>query len=328
MGFFDALSNPLEWIVEQLFMALYQALDTLLNFMMDNTEPELFFSNNADGSRSNFFLQQYGLMIEIGVYVTVPLVICATISALMKGGMRQVLHTYLVGLPVSMLGAVAALVFANLAQLINQNIVEYFDDSMQSNMQQYVDGIEGFVDVAQNFGGFLMFGGILAIAIILAVFALVVELIAREITIYTTMLFMPLAFAAYVWPATRKWLLNMIELVLAMIFSKAIMVSVLSLGFAAVLSGLGGGSEADEAVTMGRQVAALGLGALLLFTAAFAMPVLVNFALAPNSAPPLDRKGVQNANPWNSNRAFSRSQYVSTVKTTFKRPGQSNNLRG
>jgi hypothetical protein len=66
-----------------------------------------------------------------------------------------------------------------------------------------------------------------------------IELLMRETAVYVIVLMLPLAFAAFVWPARRIWAVRTIELLGALILSKFAIVAVLSLGGAALGSALG-----------------------------------------------------------------------------------------
>ena len=58
-------------------------------------------------------------------------------------------------------------------------------------------------------------------------------MLIREAAVYVVVLMLPLAFAAFVWPARRIWAIRMVELLTALILSKFAVVAVLSLAGAA-----------------------------------------------------------------------------------------------
>src|SRR5262249_38671170 len=61
-----------------------------------------------------------------------------------------------------------------------------------------------------------------------------VELLIRSAAVYVVVLMLPLFFAALVWPARKIWAVRAIELLVALILSKFVIVAVLSLGGAAL----------------------------------------------------------------------------------------------
>ena len=64
--------------------------------------------------------------------------------------------------------------------------------------------------------------------------ALWVEMLIREIAVYVIVAMLPLAFAAMVWPARRVWAIRALEVLIALILSKMLIVAVLALGTAAL----------------------------------------------------------------------------------------------
>jgi hypothetical protein len=77
--------------------------------------------------------------------------------------------------------------------------------------------------------------------------ALAVEMLIREAAVYIVVLMLPLAFAALIWPARRSWAVRLIELLVALILSKFVIVAVLSLAGAAY--GTSGSPSATRLLT-------------------------------------------------------------------------------
>src|SRR5205085_8600478 len=83
--------------------------------------------------------------------------------------------------------------------------------------------------------GIPLFGVFLG-AIILAIgaFVLWLEMIIRDAAIYICVFFLPLTFVAMIWPATSRWARRLVELLVAIILAKFVIVSILSLASAAI----------------------------------------------------------------------------------------------
>jgi hypothetical protein len=76
-----------------------------------------------------------------------------------------------------------------------------------------------------------------------------IELVVREAAVYVIVLMLPLAFAAFVWPARRIWAIRAVELLVALILSKLVIVAILYLGAAALAQlGHGGGGALTAAL--------------------------------------------------------------------------------
>jgi hypothetical protein len=63
------------------------------------------------------------------------------------------------------------------------------------------------------------------------------ELILRAGVVYVAMMFLPLFLATMIWPATSGWVRRLVQLIVAAILSKLVIVATLSLGLSALASG-------------------------------------------------------------------------------------------
>ncbi|HEX3686822.1 MAG TPA: hypothetical protein VHU60_04495, partial [Gaiellaceae bacterium] len=93
-------------------------------------------------------------------------------------------------------------------------------------------------------------------AIILAVgaFVLWLEMVIRDAAIYIALFFLPLTFVAMIWPATSRLARRLVELLVAVIFAKFVIVSIISLASAAITNTTlvqGGGSNEFERMIAG-----------------------------------------------------------------------------
>ncbi len=75
---------------------------------------------------------------------------------------------------------------------------------------------------------------LVAVLTVTGAIALWIELVVREAAVYVIVLMLPLFFAALVWPARRVWAARAVELLIALILSKFVIVAVLALGGAAM----------------------------------------------------------------------------------------------
>jgi hypothetical protein len=115
----------------------------------------------------------------------------------------------------------------------------------------------------------VLMGGL---AVVFGAFLLWVELLIRSAAIYVAVLFLPLALASLAWPAIAHWCRRLVDTLVALILSKFVIVSVLSLAAGALAGGSGSapaGSSGGSAAGHGSFTDVLG-GAALLMLAAFA----------------------------------------------------------
>jgi hypothetical protein len=112
------------------------------------------------------------------------------------------------------------------------------------------------------------------LAVVFGAFLLWVELLIRAAAVYVAVLFLPLALASLAWPAIAHWCRRLVDTLVALILSKFVIVSVLSLAAGALAGGTGSAPAGSTggAATAGDQGSftdVLG-GAALLALAAFA----------------------------------------------------------
>src|SRR5919206_593532 len=103
-----------------------------------------------------------------------------------------------------------------------------------------------------------VFGVLLgALIVTLGALSIWLELLLRSAAIYISVLFLPLALAAMIWPAGWRWCRRLIEFLIAIIFAKVFIVAIINLAAAGLARG--GLGDKFEGVLAG--------GALLLMAA-------------------------------------------------------------
>lgn len=178
-----------------------------------------------------------------------PLLVLAALYSLLKRDASIALKSAFLYLPGSVLGMVAAgYVITALLLATDQLSGAYLDDG-QTGIASWLDGL----------GGVIAAGVGITAPILLVIFSFV--LIAGSILVWLVMLirsaaivityaFMPLAFAAMIFPATRGWIKRLIEIQLSFILAKPVIVAVLALGSQTL-------DNADNALVAMMQAAAL-----------------------------------------------------------------------
>jgi hypothetical protein len=265
----------------------------------------------------SWFRGQYGAMLAVGEMAMVPLVAAATISAMLKGGLQQIIRTYVIGLPVAFFGGVVAIGFATLLQKIDQSLVAAVSANTGEYIQKYEEHVSTMVSLNSTVGeagsaaGPLLLQLLVFMLAAIASLVLLAEMIFRSVLIYLSMLAIPIGFAAYVWTATRGWLTDIIETAAVMIMSKFIIACTLGLGFVMVTSSFGG-DDAGAAVSFAG-IGRLMSGMIVICMASVAAPAVLALVMSHN--PGITRKEFGRMTPMNSDRQFTRS-------TMAKRGGQ------
>jgi hypothetical protein len=211
---------------------------------------------------SSWFSATYWRVAGIAALLTLPFLFAAAIQALTRSDLTLLLRAALGYLPLAML---AVMVAAPVATLLLSGSDELSRLVSSATGQQSAQALGGGIGLA---GGLTLISGspffVFFFALLTAAGAMVLwmELLMREAAVYVVVLMLPLAFAAFVWPARRVWAIRAVELLVALILSKFAIVAVLSLGGAAV----------DQ---IGHSVTAAVLGLVLVAMAAFSPWVLL-----------------------------------------------------
>lgn len=307
--------DPFHWLVHAMGLAAVWLVQFVFWMVREALEPDL---------KEAWFRGQFSLSMRVSVYLLVPLVMVATIQAIGKGSMHALVRTYLVALPVAILGGVVAISFASLLQSIDLALVDAVSKNTQSQMHKFYDALTGMVDtVGKSKGGAseaAMAGAVqgpivlqimVFLLLILASFILVIELIFRQVMIYLAMVCIPLAFAGFVWTATRKWLIDSIEIAVTMIFAKFFVAGTLGIGFIMVVASTGA-----NAVDGGGGWANTGLlisGVVVVVMACVAAPAVLTFVMAPRHDI-ASRKQFGQMTPMNSDRTYVRGKAMAGAK--------------
>ena len=232
-----------EWVVggaTWLLRRLVSAIDS-------STRPDLL---------SGWFGAGYRLMISLATLLVLPVLLIATISAVIRQDWSGLVKSYFVYLPMAAIGTAMAIPLTDMGLDITDWMSGLFLSGMRGDIQAFLDTAAAALtessagQSAMGAGMPLFLAFLAAIVIALGAFAVWVELVLRSAGIYVAVFFLPLGFAALVWPHTRAWFGRLTKTVVALILSKFVIVAVLALA-AAALSNVGGGS-AGEVSQVGR----------------------------------------------------------------------------
>lgn len=210
---------------------------------------------------AGWFTTELPLMEKVAITVILPVLMVATIGPVLHQDGRRLFRVWAVGLPVGLFAGLAGSQLAGwglaatdaLCGMVigshSQDLGKQFAAAMTSRT---ISAAPLFVQI------------ILAVLTLCGAILVWLELTVRSAGVYVATFFMPLALAAYIWPATIGVAKRAVEILAALILSKFVIVASISLGLAALT---GGGVDAPLS------------GAAILLIAAFAPFSL--FRLAP-----------------------------------------------
>jgi hypothetical protein len=183
---------------------------------------------------TTWFSSTYWRMAGLAAVLTLPFLFAAAIQALARSDLTLLLRAAFGYLPMAMLAVgIAAPVTMLLLAATDQmcSVVSAAGGNAGARFLSHVGAAAGLVSILDG-SAFLAF----LIGLFAAFGALVLwlELLIREAAVYVIVLMLPLAFAAFVWPARRVWATRAVEMLVALILSKFAIVAVLTLGASAL----------------------------------------------------------------------------------------------
>jgi TrbL/VirB6 plasmid conjugal transfer protein len=227
---------------------------------------ELIEATSSPDVQAEWFRGQYRSMLAVAGFLALPMLLLAVIQALMRQDIWILLRSALGYLPMAFILAGAAIVGTDLlisitddlSAMVTAGLGNGSDNLLTSVGDAYKSAIEDDSD-----GAVPLFGIFLG-AIILAIgaFVLWLEMVIRDAAIYIALFFLPLTFIAMIWPATSRFARRLVEMLVAVILAKFVIVAIIGLASAAITNAGAGG---DDGQLFERMIA----GAALLVLAAW-----------------------------------------------------------
>ena len=298
-GFDQVAEGIAKWVLG----AVAFFVEGTVNFLLQSGSPNLtaaWFS--GEGS-------PFATVRNIAGLTLLAFLFLGLIQGLMVGDIGGMFRRMAVDLPGAIIGMAATTVVVDRLLALT--------DAMSAAVLQNADGqavhfLSGFgVAVAGLNGGFAAV--LLGLIAIFAGFLVWVELMIRSVLVYVIVAMSPLAFAATVWPSAKGVLRRMVELLIAVIFSKLVIAIAISVGVAA-LSGAGTATAPTDGAVVDDLAA--GMGNLFVGTAILAMAAFSPFLLLkliPMAEAALVAQGVSRSPVRGAQSAMSNVYYAQSM---------------
>ena len=213
-----------------------------------------------------WFQSHYAFMFQAGAILLLPLLLLTVLQALIRQDAGLLVRVGLLHLP-------AAMLLTGLAVSVTQTalaVTDALSAELTAGVAKDTQTLASTLTQTSAIGGPVPLFASFLMALVMALAAIFVwfELILRAGVVYVAMMFLPLFLATMIWPATSGWVRRLVQLIVAAILSKLVIVATLSLGLSALSSGDG--------------VSAVLAGAGMFMIAAFSPFVL--FSLIPLAA--------------------------------------------
>lgn len=245
------------WVVN----AAVWLLGELGDVIESSTKPHL---------QSGWFTSQYGVMAGIAGLLAMPMLLLAIIQGVVRQDWWMLARAALGYLPLAFVLTGVAVATTQMLLTITDGLSDVVSGTLGGDSRNFLHSVaRTFGELGDKTGqdAVPLFGLFLgAFVIVAGAFFLWLELIVRDAVVYVAVFFLPLAFVAMIWPATGRYARKLIEVLIAVILSKFVIVAIISLAAKALAESLRNGS-----------FEALVAGSALMLLAAFSPFALMRF---------------------------------------------------
>ena len=183
---------------------------------------------------SPWFERQYEAMAALAAVFALPLLLLSVLQSVMRRDSSIVVRAAFVHLPAAFVLTAGAVAVVVLFLQLTDEMCGAVSGSVGGDAREFFKDTGGAIGkLAAGTGSVPLFavflGGLIAAV---GAFFVWVELVIRSAAVYVTVLFLPFTFVAMVWPTTARWCRRLVELLFAVIFSKFVIVAIMSLAAA------------------------------------------------------------------------------------------------
>ena len=256
-----AAQNVVETAGDSALRSFTAAVAAAGKFFLEKVGGLIHGTTSPDVVNADWFASQYRVMLALAVVIALPILLVSVAQSIVRADGMQAIRSAFVFLP---LAAILSAVGPAMAQMLI-NISDWMSAALGGNAaadaQKFMSDAGGALaslgagsvnPAAPVFG--ILLG---ALVVTLGALSIWLELLLRAAAIYISVLFLPLALAAMIWPAGWRWCRRLIEFLIAIIFAKVFIVAIINLAAAGLARG--GLGDKFEGVLAG--------GALLLMAA-------------------------------------------------------------
>jgi len=196
------------------------------------------------------FDSEYHAMVLIGAGVLLPLLGLAVIQAVAHQDVSGLLRTAVVRLPMAVVLSGVVIEIVSLGLTATDRASASLLATGGAPAASVFLHLEAAL-VLMGDSDAAAFGGLLLVAVVAVVsFVLWVELAVRSAAVAVAALFLPLALAGLVWPATSHWARRLGETLASLVLMKLVMAAVLALAAGALVADSGGVASVVEGLSL------------------------------------------------------------------------------
>ncbi|MDQ1391419.1 MAG: hypothetical protein QOF30_396 [Acidimicrobiaceae bacterium] len=192
-----------------------------------------------------WFQEHLDVMRSLAVLILLPLMLVGLISAVIHRDAGQLLRAGGVYVPVAIIGAAVSVVLTERALEVTDWATAFVTGDLNGSANRALGALGEAVATVSSAGaaGVGTFLTIIVLLLLMAGALLIwIELLLRTGAIYVVVLFLPIAMSGLVWKGTVNWTRRMIEVLVALLLSKFVIVVVIDLAAGMITAGDGIGT--------------------------------------------------------------------------------------
>ncbi len=230
-GFEAMIGGLTAWVVD----AVVWIVGGVFNFFLDSTDPNVQADWFVTGTGP------YATTASIGASLLLLFVLAGIIQGTISGDVGGMLRRIALELPVSIVAMIGLVTITQVLIRLTDALSGQVLDNFQDDITKF-GTVVGSLSTLQGPNASALVVVILGLVTVLAGLALVAELVVRSALIYIVVALAPLVFATRLWPATKGASRKLLDLLVALIFSKLVIAVALAVAAAAAV-GAGSGGE-------------------------------------------------------------------------------------
>jgi hypothetical protein len=203
-------------------------------------------STTSPQVQAEWFIKQYRVMLALAILIALPMLLLSVAQAIVKQDGSLALRAAFVYLPLAAIFSAVAPALVQLLIAVTDWMAAAASANAASDAQKFLNEAgNALVELGRGTGapGIPVFGVLVGgLLTLVAAFSIWLELLLRTAAISVAVMFLPLSFAAMIWPATWKWTKRLIEFLLAVIFAKVFIVAIVALAASGLANAGQGGT--------------------------------------------------------------------------------------
>jgi hypothetical protein len=256
-----AAQNVVQTAGDSALRSFTAAVASAGRFFLDRIGALVTTTTSPNVVNASWFTSQYRVMLALAVIIALPILLVSVAQSIVRADGMQAIRSAFVYLPIAAILSAVGPAMAQILIDVSDWMSAALSNNASADAQRFLADAGG--SLAALGAGTLnpaapVFGVLLgALIVVLGALSIWLELLLRAAAIYISVLFLPLALAAMIWPAGWRWCRRLIEFLIAIIFAKVFIVAIVNLAAAGLARG--GLGDKFEGVLAG--------GALLLMAA-------------------------------------------------------------